>query len=110
MLKLRPTNELKALLTIVRDRNTSRHDFIFYAERLSRVIVERYGLLGGVTGECAVFTDCVVLACRSLVEVPFKPMDVTTPIGQVYHGAVSSAEVSCLGYPSRRHPQVPSHI
>ncbi|KAI8818539.1 uridine-cytidine kinase 1-like 1 [Fimicolochytrium jonesii] len=73
LLKLRPTNELKALLTIVRDRNTSRHDFIFYAERLSRVIVE-----------------------RSLVEVPFKPMEVTTPIGQVYHGAVSSAELCAV--------------
>jgi len=34
------TNQLIALLTIVRDRNTSRADFIFYANRIIRLLVE----------------------------------------------------------------------
>ena len=34
------TNQLIALLTIVRDRKTSRADFIFYANRIIRLLVE----------------------------------------------------------------------
>jgi len=34
------TNQLIALLTIVRDRNTTRADFIFYANRIIRLLVE----------------------------------------------------------------------
>ncbi|KAJ3152085.1 Uridine-cytidine kinase-like 1 [Geranomyces michiganensis] len=68
---LKPTNELKALLTIIRDRTTSRHDFIFYAERLSRMIVE-----------------------RGLTELPFSSVDIPTPIGnQIYKGVVWKGEV-----------------
>ncbi|KAJ3022062.1 hypothetical protein HKX48_007102 [Thoreauomyces humboldtii] len=67
---LASTNELKALLTIIRDRSTSRHDFIFYAERLSRMIVE-----------------------RGLTEVPFEPRDVMTPVGHIYKGVHWKGEV-----------------
>ncbi|KAI8911227.1 uridine-cytidine kinase-like 1-like protein [Powellomyces hirtus] len=67
---LKPTNELKALLTIIRDRSTSRHDFIFYAERLSRMIVE-----------------------RGLTELPFEEVDVTTPTSRVYKGVTWKGEV-----------------
>ncbi|ORY03108.1 PRTase-like protein [Basidiobolus meristosporus CBS 931.73] len=34
------TNQLKALLTMIRDRNTSRGDFIFYSDRIIRLLVE----------------------------------------------------------------------
>ena len=34
------TNQLIALLTICRDKNTSRADFIFYAIRIIRLLVE----------------------------------------------------------------------
>ena len=34
------TNQLIALLTICRDRKTSRADFIFYANRIIRLLVE----------------------------------------------------------------------
>jgi Uracil phosphoribosyltransferase len=34
------TNQLIALLTICRDKNTSRADFIFYANRIIRLLVE----------------------------------------------------------------------
>jgi uracil phosphoribosyltransferase len=34
------TAQLKALMTIIRDRTTSRSDFIFYSDRLIRLLVE----------------------------------------------------------------------
>jgi hypothetical protein len=34
------TNQLIALLTICRDKSTSRADFIFYANRIIRLLVE----------------------------------------------------------------------
>ena len=33
--------QLQHLHTIIRDKETSRHDFVFYAERLSRMVIER---------------------------------------------------------------------
>ncbi|MFI6098037.1 uracil phosphoribosyltransferase [Lentzea sp. NPDC051213] len=57
------TNQLRALHTIVRDRDTSREDFVFYAERIIRLLVE-----------------------AGLDLLPFEPHDVTTPIGATYNG------------------------
>ncbi|KAL2915006.1 Uridine kinase [Polyrhizophydium stewartii] len=57
--------QLLALHTIIRDENTNRHDFVFYAERLSRLVVE-----------------------HGLAQLPFQESDVTTPTGAVYHGTV----------------------
>ncbi|KAJ1977594.1 Uracil phosphoribosyltransferase, synthesizes UMP from uracil, partial [Dimargaris xerosporica] len=37
---LEPTQQLKALLTIIRNRETSRGDFIFYSDRIIRLLVE----------------------------------------------------------------------
>lgn len=37
---LRQTSQLDALLTIVRDRNTQRGEFIFYSDRIIRLLVE----------------------------------------------------------------------
>ncbi|GAA5898355.1 hypothetical protein JCM5296_001349 [Sporobolomyces johnsonii] len=34
------TNQLAALLTIIRDKNTARGDFIFYSDRIIRLLVE----------------------------------------------------------------------
>jgi uracil phosphoribosyltransferase len=34
------TNQLRALLTMIRDRDTERSDFVFYADRLIRLLVE----------------------------------------------------------------------
>ncbi|MGW6448534.1 uracil phosphoribosyltransferase [Lentzea sp. NPDC055074] len=57
------TDQLRALHTIVRDRDVSREDFVFYTERINRLLIEAgLGLL------------------------PFTPRDVTTPVGATYHG------------------------
>jgi uracil phosphoribosyltransferase len=37
---LRRTAQLEALYTIIRDKDTSRGDFIFYSDRIIRLLVE----------------------------------------------------------------------
>ncbi len=37
---LKMTPQLRALLTIVRDKQTKRNDFIFYADRINRLLIE----------------------------------------------------------------------
>lgn len=63
-LKLLPTNDqVKELQTILRDKNTSRSDFKFYADRLIRLVIE-----------------------ESLNQLPFTESIVTTPTGKKYSG------------------------
>lgn len=57
------TNQLRALHTIVRDRNAHRDDFVFYSGRIIRLLIE--------TG---------------LDLLPFEPRDVETPVGRTYRG------------------------
>ncbi|EPZ31636.1 uracil phosphoribosyltransferase [Rozella allomycis CSF55] len=60
---LEQTNELKALLTIVRDRETERSDFIFYSDRIIRLLVE-----------------------EGLNYLPCISKQIETPTGAVYSG------------------------
>ncbi|XP_021913751.1 uracil phosphoribosyltransferase homolog isoform X2 [Zootermopsis nevadensis] len=63
-LKVLPTNDqIKELQTILRDRNTTRSDFKFYADRLIRLVIE-----------------------ESLNQLPFSKCVVTTPTGANYQG------------------------
>ncbi|KAK4685916.1 uridine kinase, partial [Tremellales sp. Uapishka_1] len=66
---LEQTNQLKGIMTILRDQNTERGDFIFYADRLSTIIVE-----------------------KALTLLPYKSHTVTTPVGKTYDGVASSDE------------------
>ncbi|KAF2363037.1 Phosphoribosyltransferase-like [Trinorchestia longiramus] len=50
-----PNRQLKELQTILRDRNTSRSDFKFYADRLIRLVIEE-GLNQLPYGECTIVT------------------------------------------------------
>ncbi|KAJ1528358.1 hypothetical protein ONE63_006778 [Megalurothrips usitatus] len=62
--KLLPSNDqVKELQTILRDRNTSRSDFKFYADRLIRLVIE-----------------------ESLNQLPFTKCTVTTPTNELYQG------------------------
>jgi len=60
---LRPTYQIKGLHTIIRDAKTSREDFIFYSDRLIRLLIE-----------------------EALSYLPFKPKLITTPTGDIYEG------------------------
>lgn len=57
------TNQLKGLYSIIRDRNTNRSDFIFYADRIIRLLVE-----------------------EGLNQLPVSPIEIDTPTGSVYSG------------------------
>lgn len=57
------TSQLRALHTIIRDRHARREDFVFYAGRIIRLLIE--------TG---------------LDLLPFEPCEVETPVGRKYAG------------------------
>ncbi|KAG0371234.1 uracil phosphoribosyltransferase-domain-containing protein [Gamsiella multidivaricata] len=60
---LEKTKQIMGLHTIIRDISTSRHDFIFYADRLATLVIE-----------------------RALNELPYEDHLVTTPTGKTVHG------------------------
>ncbi|KAG0024907.1 Uracil phosphoribosyltransferase, synthesizes UMP from uracil [Podila clonocystis] len=60
---LSQTQQLKALMTIIRDQNTKRAEFVFYADRIIRILVEEV-----------------------LNHLPVVPRTITTPTGEDYHG------------------------
>ncbi len=57
------TNQIIGLHSIIRDKNTSREDFIFYSDRLIRLLIE-----------------------EGLSLLPFKEKTVITPTGSEYKG------------------------
>ncbi|KAK2072249.1 hypothetical protein P8C59_006617 [Phyllachora maydis] len=60
---LKPTPQLIALLTTIRDQKTERGDFIFYSNRIIRLLVE-----------------------EGLNHLPTMENTVTTPVGRPYNG------------------------
>ncbi|MFC1431828.1 uracil phosphoribosyltransferase [Streptacidiphilus sp. N1-3] len=63
MVLLPQTDQLRALHTVVRDRNASPREFTFYSRRIIRLLLE--------TG---------------MDLLPFEEREVTTPVGQTYRG------------------------
>jgi uracil phosphoribosyltransferase len=57
------TRQLRALHTIIRDRDVQRDDFVFYSSRIFRLLLE-----------------------EGLNLLPFEPHEVQTPIGRKYEG------------------------
>jgi uracil phosphoribosyltransferase len=57
------TDPVRELQTILRDRNTNRSDFVFFADRLIRLVVE-----------------------EGLNQLPYEEQSVVTPTGEAYHG------------------------
>jgi uridine kinase len=58
-------------MTILRDHQTSRGDFIFYADRLSTLIVE-----------------------KALELIPHRPKEVTTPLDLKFEGVTQMDDAS----------------
>lgn len=56
-------DQVRELQTVIRDKNTPRGDFKFYADRLIRLVVE-----------------------EGLNLLPIQPIDVETPTKQIFHG------------------------
>ncbi|XP_004489614.1 uridine kinase-like protein 5 [Cicer arietinum] len=59
------TFQIKGMHTLIRDVRTTKHDFVFYSDRLIRLVVE-----------------------HGLGHLPFTEKQVTTPTGSVYSGVV----------------------
>ncbi|KAK0328788.1 Uracil phosphoribosyltransferase, synthesizes UMP from uracil [Friedmanniomyces endolithicus] len=64
------TPQLIALLTMIRDKNTNRADFIFYSNRINRLLVE-----------------------EALNHLPVHPHTVTTPVGRPYAGVAFEGKI-----------------
>eukprot|EP00842_Homolaphlyctis_polyrhiza_P006774 jgi/Hompol1/7098/HPOL_000744-RA len=60
---LQQTAELRALLTVVRNKDTPRSDFIFYSDRVIRCLIE-----------------------EALNHLPFEEKVITSPVGAEYRG------------------------
>ncbi|KAL6325677.1 hypothetical protein AAG906_023522 [Vitis piasezkii] len=62
---IRLTFQIRGMHTLIRDVKTTKHDFVFYADRLIRLVVE-----------------------HGLGHLPFTEKQITTPTGSVYSGVV----------------------
>ncbi|CAL9219043.1 unnamed protein product [Arabidopsis halleri] len=60
---IQSTFQIRGMHTLIRDSNTTKHDFIFYSDRLIRLVVE-----------------------HGLGHLPFTEKQVVTPTGSVYSG------------------------
>ena len=67
---LKTNHQIKCLQTLIRDRTTLREDFIFYSDRLIRLLIE-----------------------EGLNFLPFSEKIVTTPTGIQYHGTLFATKV-----------------
>jgi len=67
---LKMTNQIKGLHSIIRNRETSRADFIFHSDRLLRLVIE-----------------------EGLGYLPFGERSVTTPTGEEYKGVEFTTKV-----------------
>jgi uridine kinase len=70
---MKATNQTRAIHTIIRNRDTSRHDFIFYSDRLSRLLIE-----------------------RALNELPFVQTEITSPTGSKVTGYKQESKVAAV--------------
>ncbi|KZW02743.1 uridine kinase [Exidia glandulosa HHB12029] len=64
--------QTQGIFTILRDKSTSKEDWIFYSDRLTTLLVE-----------------------RGSAQLPFKPHSVTTPTGTPVEGKVLAAHCVC---------------
>ncbi|WOG96414.1 hypothetical protein DCAR_0415749 [Daucus carota subsp. sativus] len=62
---IQSTNQIRGMHTLVRDVRTTNHDFVFYADRLIRLVVE-----------------------HGLGHLPFTEKQIKTPTGSIYTGVV----------------------
>lgn len=67
---LRQTTQLRAMMTIIRDKRTEKSEFVFYADRLIRLLIE-----------------------EALNELPFEKKTVETPLDLPYEGAAFSHKI-----------------
>lgn len=91
---LRQTNQLRVMTTIIRDKDCDKGDFIFYLERTSSLVLERYAspflspFLELDNHFLRGFVDK-----RALDELSYLEKKVETPGGHVYNGLELSGRI-----------------
>ncbi|KAB5594632.1 Uracil phosphoribosyltransferase [Ceratobasidium theobromae] len=75
------TAQLEALYTIIRNKATSRGDFIFYTDRIIRLLVEE-----GEQMSSRARGEQIILTFQGLNHLPVVPKTVETPTGETYEG------------------------
>ncbi|MEI6731742.1 MAG: uracil phosphoribosyltransferase [archaeon] len=70
---LEQNNQLKALFTTIRDRKTTREDFIFYSERIIRLLTE-----------------------KALTLLPVKPKKIVTPTASSFAGVEFAGDICAV--------------
>ena len=69
------TPQLTALMTIIRDQGTGREEFVFYADRIIRLLIE-----------------------DGLAQLPFEQKQVTTPTGNTPFCALRGVQQVMIGW------------
>ncbi|PFH34203.1 putative uracil phosphoribosyltransferase FUR1 [Besnoitia besnoiti] len=67
---MKQTAQLRAMMTIIRDKETPKEEFVFYADRLIRLLIE-----------------------EALNELPFEKKEIFTPLGAKYQGVSFSSKI-----------------
>jgi len=71
---LTQSNQLKAMTTVIRDKTTNPEDFIFYLERASGLVIQRFSL------------RLTKFNCSALDDLPYTAKTIETPTGHPYNG------------------------
>lgn len=77
---LEQTPELVSLMTIIRNKETPREDFIFYSDRVIRLLVEE-----GIS--------LIITLIQALNYLPYYEKVVSTPTGAEYKGLAFKGEI-----------------
>jgi uracil phosphoribosyltransferase len=67
------TDQLRAIHTVIRDKHCTRENFVFYARRVVRLLLE-----------------------AGMDLLPFEKKDVTTPVGATYHGLAFPSKICAV--------------
>lgn len=87
---MKPSSQLQAMSTIIRDIDTSPEDFIFYFDRLATLIIEQY--VPCPNPRCT----ALMRANRAMNNVRFTSTTIETPAGRPYHGLLAKGGVSAV--------------
>ncbi len=80
---IKPTTQVQGLHTIIRDKRTSRDEFIFYSERLMCLLIEVRNAVDWLADGDRSYAGSVQEAMNF---VPYVSVEVETPTGQRYKG------------------------
>ena len=82
------TSQIKALMTIIRDKNTQRSDFVFYSDRLVKICAERNKNQTKPNPKALKqrHQQIRLLIEEGLSTLPFEEKTVTTPTEEAYQG------------------------